>query len=68
MRSSHRIKGVIADINGEGEVSGPWVGSRVNVRCSIRSRGEISLQLEFGYGSDMRAAAEITFRFKVKCG
>ena len=43
MRSSHRIKGVIVDINGEGEISGPWVGSRVTVRCSIRSTGEIGL-------------------------
>ena len=68
MRSSHRIKGVIVDINGEGELSVPCVGSKVRVRCSIRSTGEIGLQLDFGSGSDVRAGAGITFRFKVKCG
>ena len=46
MRSSHRVEGVIVDINGEGEVSGPWLGSRVPFRCSIRSTGELGLQLD----------------------
>ena len=45
-----------------------WGGSRFTVRCSIWSMGEIGLQLEFGSGSDVRASAGITFRFKVKCG
>ena len=48
-------------------MSGPWVVSRVRVRCSIRSTGEIGLQLEFGSGSDLRASAGISFSFKVKC-
>ena len=68
MRSRNRIKGVIVYINGEGEVSVPWVGSQVSVRCSIRSRRVIGLQLDFGSRSDVRAGAGITFRFKVKCG
>jgi len=38
--SSHSVKGVIVDINVEGEVSGSWVGSRVSFRGSIRSTGE----------------------------
>ena len=67
MRSSHRIKGVVVDINGEVELSGPRVLSRVSVRCLIRSTGEIGLQLDFGSVSDVRASAGITFRFKVKC-
>ena len=67
MRSSHLIKGVIVEINCEGEESGPWVGSRVRVRCSIRSTGERGLQLAFGSGSDVRERAGITFRFNVKC-
>ena len=44
VRSSHRIKGVIVDINSEGEVSGPCVRFRVIVRCSMRCTGEIGLQ------------------------
>lgn len=62
MRSSLRIKGVIVDINGEGEISCPWVGSRVRSTC------EVGLLLVFGSGSDVRASARITFRLKVKCG
>ena len=46
MRSSHRIKGVIVYINGEGEVSGPWVVSWVRVRCSRWSTGEKGIQLD----------------------
>ena len=44
VRSSHRIRGVKDDINGEGDVSGPWVRSRVRVRGSIRCMGAIGLQ------------------------
>jgi len=29
VRLSRRVKGVIVDINGEGELSDPWVGSTV---------------------------------------
>ena len=68
MRSIHRIKGVIVDIYGESEVSGPWVKPRVRVRFSISSSGLIGLQLELGPGSDMRACAGITFTLKVMCG
>jgi len=46
MRSSHRDEGVLVDINGEGKVSGPRVGSRVRSRGSIRSTCEIGLQLD----------------------
>ena len=46
MRSSHRVEVVIGDINGEGEISGPWIGSRVRLRCLIRSTGYIGLQLD----------------------
>ena len=46
MRPSHRVDGVIVDINGEGELSGPWVSSRVRFRCWIRGTGEIGLQLD----------------------
>ena len=47
MRSSQRFKGVIVDCNGECEESGSRVISRFKVMCSIRSTGEIELQLEF---------------------
>ena len=38
------------------------------VICSIRSTGEIDLQLQFGSVSEVRVSAGITFRFQVKCG
>ena len=57
VRSSQRIKGVIADSNGEGEESGSRFRSRVRVMCLIRSMGDIGLQLEFGSGSDVRESA-----------
>ena len=63
VRSSHRIKGVIVEINGEGDVSGPWDESRDRVRCSIRITGLIRLHLDFGSGSDVTASSGITFRF-----
>ena len=34
--------------------------------CTIRSTGEIGLQLEFGFASDERVSAIISLRFKVK--
>ena len=64
--SSHMIKDVIVDNNGEGEESGSRVKSRVGVMCSIRSAGEIGVQLEFGSTSDVRVSARICLRFKVK--
>ena len=36
MISSHRNKGVIVDINGEGEVSVPWVGAGLGLRLGVR--------------------------------
>jgi len=62
VRSSHRVKGVIVAITGGGEVSGPWVVSRVIFRCSIRSTGEVGLQLDFGSISDVRASPRLSFR------
>ena len=64
MRSSQRVKGVIVVSKGEGEDSGSRVRSRVRVMCSIRSTGEIGLQLEFGSTSDVRFCARISLRFK----
>ena len=55
--SSHMIKEVIVDNNGEGEESGSRIRSRVRVRFTIRSMGDIRLQLEFGSGSDVRVSA-----------
>ena len=51
------IKEVIVDNNGEGEESGSRVRSRNSVSCSIRSTGDIGLQIEFGSGSDVRVSA-----------
>jgi len=65
LRSSQRVKGVIVDINVEGEVSGPWVWSRVRFRCSIRSTGEIGLQLDFTSIPDVRASRRLSFRFNM---
>ena len=65
MRSSERIKGVIVVSKGELEESGSRVRSRVMVMCSIRSTGEIGLQLEFGSASDVRVPVRISLRFKV---
>ena len=55
--SSQTIKGVIVDSNGEGEESGSSVRSMVRVMCSIRSTGDIGLQLEFRFCSDVRVSA-----------
>ena len=52
----------MGDINGEGEVSGPGVGSRVSVGCSVRSTGKIRSHLEFGSCSDVRASVSARFR------
>jgi len=41
VRASHRVEGFTVDIKGEGELSGQWVGSRIRIRFSIRSTGEI---------------------------
>ena len=65
VRSSQRIKGVIVDSNGEVGESGSRVRSGVTVMCSIRSMGEIGLQLEFGSASDVRVNARINLRFKM---
>ena len=35
--------------------------------CSIRSMGEIGLQLEFGSAPNVRVSARIRLRLKVKC-
>ena len=66
VRSSQRFKGVIVDSNGECEESGSRVISRFMVMCSIRSTGEIELQLEFGSASDVRVIAGISLSFKMK--
>ena len=66
MISSQRMKSVIVDSNGEGEESGSRVRSRFRVMCSIRSTGEIGVQLEFGSTSYVRVSARICLRFKVK--
>ena len=34
--------------------------------CSIRVTGELGLQLEFAFASDVRVHARISLRFKVK--
>ena len=60
MRSSQRIKGVIVDSNGEGEDSASRVRSTIRVMCSIRSTGEIALQLEFRSTFDVRVSARIS--------
>ncbi|KAI5150581.1 Coagulation Factor Viii [Manis pentadactyla] len=63
VRSSHRVEGVIGDINDEGEISGPWIVSRTlklmatfrDIRITERVRfwvlcdGECKM-LEHGYG------------------
>ncbi|KAI5177407.1 E3 Ubiquitin-Protein Ligase Marchf7 [Manis pentadactyla] len=54
VRSSHRVEGVIGDINGEGEISGPWIGSRFRERCLIRSTERIILGLIVGSSSDVK--------------
>ena len=66
MRSSQRNKGVIVESNGDGEESGSRVRSRVRNMCSIRSMGEIGLQLEFVFGCDVRLSARISLKFKMK--
>jgi len=68
VRLSRRVKGGIVDINGEGELSGPWVGSTVRLRFSKRNTGLIGLQLDFRSISDVRASARLSFKFKLKCG
>ena len=65
-KSNQWIKGVIVDRNAEGEESGSRVRSRFRVMCLIRTTGEIGLQLEFGFASDVSVSARITLRFKVK--
>ena len=64
MTSSQRIKGVKVDSNGEGEESGSRFRSRVRFMCSIRSMGEIGLQLEFGSASDVRVSVRSSQRIK----
>ena len=59
-RSIQRIKGVIVDSNRKGEVPGSRVRSTVRVMCSIKSTGEIALQLEFGSTFDVRVSARIS--------
>ena len=66
VKSSQRIKGILVDNNGEGEESGSSLRFRVRVMCSIRSTGEIGLQLEFGSASNLMESAGISLRFKVK--
>ena len=66
VKSSQRIKGILVDSNGECEKSGSRVSSRVKVMCSIRSMGEIGLQLEFGSAPNVRVSARIRLRLKVK--
>ena len=66
VRSSQWIKEDIVDSNDEGDESGSRVRSRVRDMCSIRSMGEIRLQLEFGSASDVRVSARIILRFKMK--
>ena len=44
MRSSQKIKGVAVDINGECEVTGSSIRSRVRVMCSIRVSGELGFR------------------------
>ena len=44
VRSSQRIKRVTVDINGECEVTGSSVRSRVRVMCSIRVSGELGFR------------------------
>ena len=66
VRSIQRIKGVIVESNGELEESGSTVRSIFRVMCSIRSTGEIGLQIKFRSASDVRVSARISLRFKVK--
>ena len=66
VKSSQKIKGILVDSNGEGEESGSRVRFTVRVMCSIRSMGEIKLQLEFGSASNVMVSAVISLRFKVK--
>ena len=44
VRSSQRIKRVTVDINGECEVTGSSIRSRVRVMCSIRVSGELGFR------------------------
>ena len=55
--SNHMIKEPTVGNNGESEESGSSIRSRVRVRCSIRSTGDIAVQLEFGSSSDVRVSA-----------
>ena len=66
VKSSQRIKGFLVDSNGVGVESGSRVRYRVRLMSSIRSTGEIGLQLEFATASDMRVSERISLRFKVK--
>ena len=66
VKSSQKIKGILVDSNGEGEESGSRVRFTVRVMCSIRSTGEIKLQLEFGSASNVMVSAVISLRFKLK--
>ena len=66
VRSSQRIKGVKDESNHVVEESVARVRSRVRVMCSIKSTGEIGLQLEFGSASDLRVSARMSLRFTVK--
>ena len=66
VKSSQRIKGILVDSNGEGVECGSRVRSRVKVMCSIRSMGEIGVQLEIGATPNVRVSARIRLRLKVK--
>ena len=66
VRSSQRIKGVIVESKGELEESGSLVRSRFRVMCSIRSTGDIGLQINFRSASDVRVSARISLRFKMR--
>ena len=66
MRSSQRIMVVTVVSKGEGEESGSRLRYRVRVICSIRCKGEIGLQLEFGSTSDVSVSARISLGFKEK--
>lgn len=55
-------------INGEGEVSGSGVRTRVRISCMVWSMGKIGLHLEFRSGSDVRTMARLKFKIMMRHG
>lgn len=52
----------------DGKVSGPSARAKVWIRCTVSCLGKISVCLDLGYDSDVRAMAKLRFRFMLRHG